>query len=213
MIFPERRSQLIWCYLGDVKYALHFIYFDYRCASYFYTDGQTVSQLFLFAVLFLLLYTIGFFQYWEWARNSETIVHRRSLHRACFHICPSVCFSFILGLTWIHLICLRRDAKRRTNSFLRFFQIWFFIAPMYRALRLGLLPRRAISVRSAFVSSDATVNAPNPCIAMAPDTNHIVCYHPEKPHPYENTRPIDRSDPSFIQVSDRYVDQHSIGCA
>ena len=82
---------------------------------------------------------------------------------------------------------------------------------MYRALRLGLVPRRMTSGLSAFTSSDATLNAPNPCIAMTPDANHIVCYHPEKPHPYENTRPIDRSDASFIQVSDRHVDQHSLG--
>lgn len=73
---------------------------------------------------------------------------------------------------------------------------------MYRITCLGLLPRRiSTSTIKAFASSDATLNLPNPCIAMAPDTNHIICYHPEKPHPYEYTKPIDRNDPSFAKVS------------
>ena len=65
---------------------------------------------------------------------------------------------------------------------------------MYRLTCLRLLSRR-------FASSDASVNLPNPCIALVPDSNHIICYHPEKPHPYEFTKPIDRNDPSFAQVS------------
>lgn len=72
---------------------------------------------------------------------------------------------------------------------------------MYRTIRLGLFSRRIKTIFSAFSSSDASVNLPNPCIAMAPNTNHIVCYHPEKPHPYEFTKPIDRNDPSLAQVS------------
>jgi len=72
---------------------------------------------------------------------------------------------------------------------------------MYRTTCLGLLSRRIVTTISAFSSSDANVNLPNPCIAMAPDKNHIVCYHPEKPHPYEYTKSIDRNDPSFAQVS------------
>ncbi len=71
---------------------------------------------------------------------------------------------------------------------------------MYRTTSLGLLSRRMVTTISAFASSDASVNLPNPCIAMAPDTNHIVCYHPEKLHPYEYTKPIDRNDASFTQV-------------
>jgi hypothetical protein len=72
---------------------------------------------------------------------------------------------------------------------------------MFRITSLGLLSRRIGTSISAFASSDATVNLPNPSIAIAPDTNHIVCYHPEKPHPYEYTKPIDRNDPNFAQVS------------
>ncbi|CAF0971649.1 unnamed protein product [Didymodactylos carnosus] len=34
---------------------------------------------------------------------------------------------------------------------------------------------------------------------MSPDGSHIVCYHPEKLHPYEFTKPIDRNDPSMAQ--------------
>jgi hypothetical protein len=71
---------------------------------------------------------------------------------------------------------------------------------MYRTTCLGLLSRRISTTISAFVSSDASVNLPNPCIAVVHDTNHIVCYHPEKEHPYEYTKPIDRNDQSFAQV-------------
>ncbi|CAF5197393.1 unnamed protein product, partial [Rotaria magnacalcarata] len=71
---------------------------------------------------------------------------------------------------------------------------------MHRITCLGLLPRRiSTATVSAFASSNVSVNLPNPCIAMAPDTNHIVCYHPEVPHPYESTKPIDRNDPSFAK--------------
>ncbi|CAF0773003.1 unnamed protein product [Rotaria sordida] len=70
---------------------------------------------------------------------------------------------------------------------------------MYRIICRELLLRRISTTISAFASSDVNVNLPNPCIAMAPDTNHIVCYHPEKPHPYEYTKPIDRNDPSFTK--------------
>jgi hypothetical protein len=77
---------------------------------------------------------------------------------------------------------------------------------MYRTASLRLLSRRMVTTISAFASSDASVNLPNPCIAMAPDTNHIVCYHPEKLHPYEYTKPIDRNDASFTQVSKSNVD-------
>jgi hypothetical protein len=73
---------------------------------------------------------------------------------------------------------------------------------MYRTICRGLASSRRIGITiSACASSDASINLPNPCIAMAPDTNHIVCYHPEKPHPYEYTKSIDRNDPSFAQVS------------
>jgi hypothetical protein len=72
---------------------------------------------------------------------------------------------------------------------------------MYRTTYLRLLSGRISTTFSAFASSDTSVNLPNPCIAMAPDTNHIVCYHPEKEHPYEYTKSIDRNDPSFAQVS------------
>ena len=72
---------------------------------------------------------------------------------------------------------------------------------MYRTTCLRLLSRQFTTTISAFASSDASVNLPNPCIAMVPDSNHIICYHPEKPHPYEFTKPIDRNDPSFAQVS------------
>ncbi|CAF1167217.1 unnamed protein product [Adineta ricciae] len=72
---------------------------------------------------------------------------------------------------------------------------------MYRVLYKRLLARPLTTkTLSAFVSSDSTINLPNPCIAMAPDSNHIVCYHPEKPHPYEFTKPIDRTDASFAQA-------------
>ena len=67
---------------------------------------------------------------------------------------------------------------------------------MYRTTCLGLLSRRI----SAFASSDVRMNLPNPCVAMGPDTNHIVCYHPEKTHPYEFTKPIDRNDSNFAKV-------------
>ncbi|CAF0813706.1 unnamed protein product [Rotaria sp. Silwood1] len=70
---------------------------------------------------------------------------------------------------------------------------------MYRIICRGLLSRQISTIISAFSSSDVSVNLPNPCIAMAPDTNHIVCYHPEKPHPYEYTKSIDRNDPSFAK--------------
>ncbi|CAF1416874.1 unnamed protein product [Adineta steineri] len=71
---------------------------------------------------------------------------------------------------------------------------------MYRTtICLRLISRRISTTFSAFASSDSSVNLPNPCIAMAPDTNHIICYHPEKSHPYEYTKPIDRTDPSFAQ--------------
>lgn len=63
-----------------------------------------------------------------------------------------------------------------------------------------LSPRISTTI-SAFASSNASVNLPNPCIAMVPDTNHIVCYHPEKPHAYEYTKSIDRNDPSCNKVS------------
>lgn len=71
---------------------------------------------------------------------------------------------------------------------------------MYRTASLALFSRRWMMNIPAFASSDASVNLPNPSIAMAPDTNHIVCYHPEKEHPYEYTKPIDRTDASFTQV-------------
>ncbi|CAF3402742.1 unnamed protein product [Rotaria socialis] len=70
---------------------------------------------------------------------------------------------------------------------------------MHRITCLRLLPRRISTTVSPFASSNVSVNLPNPCIAMAPDTNHIVCYHPEVPHPYESTKPIDRNDPSFAK--------------
>jgi hypothetical protein len=71
---------------------------------------------------------------------------------------------------------------------------------MYRTASFALFTRRWIINLPAFASSNANVNLPNPCIAMAPDTNHIVCYHPEKEHSYEFTKPIDRTDTSFTQV-------------
>lgn len=71
---------------------------------------------------------------------------------------------------------------------------------MFRTTSLALFSRRLMTNITAFASSDATNALPNPCIAMAPDTNHIVCYHPEKEHPYEYTKPIDRTDSSFTQV-------------
>jgi hypothetical protein len=67
---------------------------------------------------------------------------------------------------------------------------------MYRTICRELVSRRIVRT----TSTNASVNLPNPCIAMAPDTNHIVCYHPEKLHPYEYTKPIDRNDSSFAQV-------------
>jgi hypothetical protein len=67
---------------------------------------------------------------------------------------------------------------------------------MYRTICRALVSRRIVTT----ISANASVNLPNPCIAMAPDTNHIVCYHPEKFHPYEYTKPIDRNDSSFAQV-------------
>ncbi|UJR25173.1 hypothetical protein I4U23_006528 [Adineta vaga] len=70
---------------------------------------------------------------------------------------------------------------------------------MYRVICRGLLTRPKTTMLSACISSDSSTNLPNPCIAMAPDTSHIVCYHPEKPHPYEYTKPIDRTDSSFAQ--------------
>lgn len=75
---------------------------------------------------------------------------------------------------------------------------------MYRTTSLTLFSRRLMTNIRAFASSDATSTLPNPCIAMAPDTNHIVCYHPENEHPYELTKPIDRTDSSFTQVCCRY---------
>ena len=72
---------------------------------------------------------------------------------------------------------------------------------MYRtSSSLGLLSRRIRINFKAFASTDANFDLPNPCIAMGPDANHIVCYHPEKPHPYEYTKPIDRTDPALAQV-------------
>lgn len=75
---------------------------------------------------------------------------------------------------------------------------------MHRAAGLRFLSRQVVLNTTkrlvASASSDAKMQLPNPCIAMAPDSNHIICYHPEKPHPYEYTKPIDRTDPSFRQV-------------
>lgn len=79
--------------------------------------------------------------------------------------------------------------------------IVFVCRKMYRtSSSLGLLSRRIRINFKAFASTDANFDLPNPCIAIAPDANHIVCYHPEKPHPYEYTKPIDRTDPALAQV-------------
>lgn len=71
---------------------------------------------------------------------------------------------------------------------------------MQRSMRLCLLKHHLTKSISVFISSDAAADLPNPCIAMGADANYIVCHHPEKSHPYEKTRPIDRNDPTFAQV-------------
>ena len=72
---------------------------------------------------------------------------------------------------------------------------------MYRiACQKLLLTPRIVTNISVVSLSDVVSNLPNPCIAMGPDSNHIVCYHPEKKHPYEYTKPIDRNDASFSKV-------------
>lgn len=103
----------------------------------------------------------------------------------------------------IHLILFRRK-KVAFNQHIQIVSFAYcrliFILNMYRTASFGFLSRRIFTNLTAWASTDASVNLPNPCIAMAPDADHIVCYHPEKAHPYEYTKAIDRTDPALAQV-------------
>lgn len=134
-----------------------------------------------------------------------------SLVSPCCYFCLFVPFDFLCTVCLFQTLKLARTSEpSRSPSPFHLGCSTFYseeefhsILPdfMHRLTSLALLSRR-LTIRCALVSSDATAsNLPNPCIAMAPDSNHIVCYHPEKPHPYDQTRPIDRTDSSFARVS------------
>jgi hypothetical protein len=166
------------------------------------------SPRFLLLLLFLFHFSCPSIQHGN-SQKSENISRSFDYGRTlfeyvayCYCILSLICHALVMIL-----VCNGYDTSRFTppekekkteNSV----NCIFADKEMNRVSSVALLLARRNPVAYRFTrnSSHSTTTLANPCIAVAPDSKHIVCYHPEKDHPYENTRPIDRTDSSFAQV-------------